>query len=56
MSIADEFKELIALHESGVLSDEEFKQAKVKLLLTGSNEAALGALGRDVESETDDAD
>ena len=43
MSIADELERLAALHERGVLSAEEFQQAKARLIASGGP-AAGGAV------------
>ena len=39
MSVSEELKKLAELHESGVLSDEEFEQAKDRLLNGGTSDS-----------------
>ncbi len=55
MSVSAELKELAELHKSGILSDEEFQQAKNRLLMADSSETASGAAdGSGSETPTDD--
>jgi phage shock protein C len=46
VSISEEIKRLHELHQSGALTDEEFAQAKSKLLMSlDGNQSASGASG-----------
>jgi uncharacterized protein len=53
MNVADELQKLQQLHASGAISDEEFAQAKAKLLTTpaGGFDSLFGPKG-DVEKQT----
>jgi uncharacterized protein len=53
MNLADELLKLQQLHDSGAISDEEFAQAKAKLLTTPSSglDALFGSTGN-VEKQT----
>ena len=42
MSVAEEIKRLHELHQAGALSDEEFAQAKARLLQQGGDSSAPG--------------
>ena len=45
MSLADELERLAALHEKGVLSPEEFAQAKARLIAQGPSRIGDGSAG-----------
>ena len=56
MNIADELEKLQQLRESGAISDDEFDQAKAKLLnepsTDGTGKQFAGASTKDIEQET----
>ena len=46
-SIADQLEQIAALHQQGVLSDDEFAAAKAKLLAAGSRAGDAVRTGRE---------
>jgi len=51
MNLSDEVKQLHALHLSGVLTDDEFAQAKARVLTGGSANSALDEALSRIQSE-----
>jgi len=56
MALADDLKELGDLHQSGVITSEEFKLAKAKLLTAEVNVPATSAPAKQISSELADLD